>query len=122
MTKQHLPPSILVMVINIVNSLAGNFPAVLLGLFLVLLNPGVRAETSDQECVVLLHGLDRTGLSMKAIEWKLEHSGYRVANVSYPSWRHAIEDLSNLAVEKGLAECRRHGASSIHFVTHSLGR
>ena len=44
-----------------------------------------------KECVVLLHGLYRTGLSMLAVEWKLEAAGYVVSNVSYPSLTHPIE-------------------------------
>jgi len=72
------------------------------------------------QCVVLLHGLARTSLSMERMKWALEDDGYRVANVDYPSRELPIEELAPLAVEAGLEEC---GAASdgIHFVTHSLG-
>jgi predicted alpha/beta hydrolase family esterase len=82
----------------------------------------VSAESkSSAECVILLHGLGRTELSMAAIEWKLSSHGYTVVNSSYPSLEYSIEELSVLAVEKGVAQCRGKGATKINFVTHSLG-
>jgi len=73
------------------------------------------------ECVILLHGLARTSLSMEPLAWSLEESGYLVANIDYPSREHRIEELAPLAVEAGLRECANIGGSRIHFVTHSLG-
>lgn len=72
------------------------------------------------ECVVLLHGLARTALSMELMAWSLEDQGYRVANIDYPSRDHRIEELAPIAIESGLSECRG-SDSAIHFVTHSLG-
>jgi triacylglycerol lipase len=95
-----------------------------LGLILVLLlaQPASAAGADPtQECVVLLHGLRRTGSSMKAMEWHLEGAGYAVVNQSYPSLAHSIEELADMAVETGLAHCRSRGTRRIHFVTHSLG-
>ncbi|MFN2169145.1 MAG: alpha/beta hydrolase, partial [Anaerolineae bacterium] len=34
----------------------------------------------NEGCVVVLHGLARTSLSMKWIEWELEDHGYVVVN------------------------------------------
>ena len=73
------------------------------------------------ECVVLLHGLWRTGLSMKRVQWTLEDAGYSVANISYPSVSHSIEALAVMAVEQGVAECHLRHFERISFVTHSLG-
>lgn len=74
------------------------------------------------ECVVLLHGLARTSLSMEPMVWALEDAGYRVANIDYPSRDMKIEALAPLAVEAGLAECAASGSNhAVHFVTHSLG-
>jgi hypothetical protein len=72
------------------------------------------------ECVVLLHGLARTSLSMELMAWSLEDQGYRVANVDYPSRDHRIEELAPIAIEAGLSECRG-SDDAVHFVTHSLG-
>ena len=76
---------------------------------------------ADGECVILLHGLWRTGLSMKRVQWTLEDNGYSVANISYPSVSHNIEALAVMAVEQGVAECHLRNFGRISFVTHSLG-
>ncbi len=74
------------------------------------------------ECVILLHGLARTELSMHRMQRMLENIGYHVANVDYPSRDHRIEVLAPMAVEAGLAQCNgKPDTSTIHFVTHSLG-
>lgn len=97
-------------------------------LALVLLQPvsSSAADTTqsaqiDPECAVLLHGLWRTELSMKGLQWELEEAGYTVANVTYPSLSYPIEELALMAVEEGLEECWAQGLQHIHFVTHSLG-
>ena len=76
---------------------------------------------TPQECVVLLHGLFRTQLSMKAVQWKLEEEGFEVVSQTYPSLTHSIEELAIMAVESGVRACRARGLEHIHFVTHSLG-
>jgi pimeloyl-ACP methyl ester carboxylesterase len=88
--------------------------------------PRAQQDTPAAECVILLHGLWRTGLSMKAVEWHLEEAGYAVVNVTYPSTLHAIEALSVIALEEGLAGCRAARLDAgrpekIHVVSHSLG-
>ena len=74
------------------------------------------------ECVILLHGLGRTTLSMQRMKRSLEGNGYYVANVDYPSRDHKIEVLAPLAIENGLDQCGENpGTATVHFVTHSLG-
>lgn len=74
------------------------------------------------ECVVLLHGLARTDLSMHRMKRMLERNGYHVANIDYPSRDHRIEELAPMAVEDGVTQCNgKPGNSTVHFVTHSLG-
>jgi len=73
------------------------------------------------ECVILLHGLWRSGLAMMPMEWFLEEQGYAVVNVSYPSLEQSIETLADTAVREGIAECRALNQRRINFVTHSLG-
>lgn len=76
----------------------------------------------DGECVVLLHGLARSSLSMERMSWFLEEYGYAVANIDYPSRDYRIEELATMAVENGLAQCaEKNSSDTIHFVTHSLG-
>lgn len=74
------------------------------------------------ECVVLLHGLGRSGAAMKKMEVSLLRSGYHVANISYPSRQHKIEELAEIAVKDGLDVCFSYSTvKTIHFATHSLG-
>jgi pimeloyl-ACP methyl ester carboxylesterase len=74
------------------------------------------------ECVVLLHGLARSSMSMNKMQRELEKTGYVTANVDYPSRDHTVEALADIAVPEGLTACRAHGeVTRIHFVTHSLG-
>ncbi len=74
------------------------------------------------ECVILLHGLARSSLSMERMKWFLEDAGYQVANIDYPSRDFEIDRLAPLAVEGGLTQCAELGSvERVHFVTHSLG-
>lgn len=80
-------------------------------------------ETSPESasCVVLLHGLGRSSLSMLALQWRLEDAGFAVVNPTYPSLTHSVQELSEIAVLEGLAGCAELGTDRVHFVTHSLG-
>lgn len=80
------------------------------------------AKTDDtSECVVLLHGLNRSWRAMQPMAEALRAAGFTTANVDYPSQAGSVEVLAPLAVDTGLQECRRAGANRIHFVTHSIG-
>jgi triacylglycerol lipase len=69
------------------------------------------------ECVVLLHGLARSEVSMLLIQQILDFHGYRVVNLSYPSDEAPIEALV-AHVDRAVALC---DGARTHFVTHSLG-
>jgi hypothetical protein len=73
------------------------------------------------ECVVLLHGLNRSWRAMRPMAESLQMAGFSTANVDYPSQSGSIEDIAPLAVGMGLDRCRESGATKIHFVTHSIG-
>lgn len=81
------------------------------------------AELEEQrgECVVLLHGMGRSALAMKPLQWHLEEQGYSVVNESYSSLSYSIPELADMAAGGGLAACRERGLLRAHFVTHSLG-
>lgn len=83
--------------------------------------PTVAPPPAGAECVVLLHGLARTSGSMTTLADALSVAGYAVANIDYPSREQPIEALAPATVERGLAACRAAGATTIHFVTHSMG-
>lgn len=78
-------------------------------------------QAEGRECVILLHGLGRTSLSMLGIESVLSGAGYYVANSGYDSRAGDIEGLADSAITAALNECAAWHAARIHFVTHSLG-
>lgn len=71
--------------------------------------------------VILLHGLARTKRSMSKLETRLKTEGFRVSNVGYPSREKTVKVLAESVIPAAVEQCRRMGASRIHFVTHSLG-
>ena len=71
------------------------------------------------ETVVLLHGLARNAGSMNKLATALEKKGYDVINVDYPSTKHDIASLVEIAIQQTID--RQAPDSKIHFVTHSMG-
>ena len=71
------------------------------------------------EVVILLHGLARSAASMAKLESALDEQGYTVVNVDYPSTKHDIESLAQMAIHEPVSKAQY--ASKIHFVTHSMG-
>jgi pimeloyl-ACP methyl ester carboxylesterase len=76
---------------------------------------------NSKQCVILLHGLARTSLSMKQLEKALSNEGYVVVNLNYPSTRMSIDELSDTVIDDALKQCRQFDVEQINFVTHSLG-
>ena len=75
------------------------------------------AGSARADCVVLLHGLARSEVSLVPMAAALEAEGYRVVNDGYPSTDFPIGELVP-RVGAAVAEC---GAERVHFVTHSMG-
>lgn len=71
------------------------------------------------ECVILLHGIFRTRLSMRGLAWYLEDSGFRTEAITYPSTRYALEELAEIIHPK--VEAAAKGCTRVHFVGHSMG-
>lgn len=76
------------------------------------------AAAASADCVVLLHGLARSSLSMTPIETALKAEGFQVVNKGYPSTKAPIAALVQSALPEAVAEC---GDQKTHFVTHSMG-
>jgi pimeloyl-ACP methyl ester carboxylesterase len=104
-------------------------PAALTGVFAVAVlsacvtapQTNLSAVANGNDCVVLLHGLNRSYHSMSKMAQSLQAAGFSTANVDYPSQAATVEELAPLAVNEGLAQCRQLHAQHIHFVTHSIG-
>ncbi len=86
---------------------------------LTLLETKISAAGADY--VILLHGLGRTPLSMKRIEWTLQKQDYRVINVGYLSTRVSIQEAADDWLEDVLKTRVTDPSAKIHFVAHSLG-
>lgn len=69
------------------------------------------------DCVVLLHGLARTQVSLLAVEETLVQRGFRVVNEGYPSTNLSIAELV-AQVGDAVAKC---DDARTHFITHSMG-
>ena len=76
---------------------------------------------SPTECVVLLHGVNRSWRAMRPMAEALQQDGFTTVNVDYPSRAGTVDEIAPMAVDNGLDTCREAGAQRIHFVTHSIG-
>lgn len=79
------------------------------------------AEEARSECVVLLHGLGRTRLSMMDMQQNLTRAGFHTVNLDYPSTKKTIEGIAREDVPLAIDQCQHFKPSAIHFVTHSMG-
>ena len=92
----------------------------LLAAVLLMASPGAWAD-EPETCVILLHGLGRTPLSMVPLQIALELAGYRTVNQGYPSRAGSIETLAAAHVAEALTKCASPPDAPVHFVAHSLG-
>lgn len=72
-----------------------------------------------RETIVLLHGLNRTAMSMIPIAVAARRRGYRVINWHYPSKRRSIAGHVETFARK--VAPRLASPPRVHFITHSLG-
>jgi len=79
-----------------------------------------RGRRGPRGSVVLLHGLNRTQLSMALLAWRLRKAGYATANLYYPSARHTIEEHADRLLARLGGELAPL-PGPLHFVAHSLG-
>tara|TARA_R110002072_G_scaffold4412_5_gene31003 strand:- start:763 stop:1527 length:765 start_codon:yes stop_codon:yes gene_type:complete len=73
---------------------------------------------SPQDCVVMLHGLARSEVSLAPMALVLENNGYKVINRGYPSTEYSIQRLVEENLSDDVAQC---GDATVNFVTHSMG-
>ena len=90
-------------------------------ILIMAIAPLLASAAENQEYVILLHGLCRSGRSMIRMGQSLTQAGYKVLNMEYPSRSATIDKLSDDAIGRAVTECEKQGAVKINFVTHSLG-
>lgn len=76
-----------------------------------------RIPQVQNECVVLVHGLNRGDGSLFLIERLLAAAGYQAVNLDYPSRSATVEDLVGY-LDDAVAACED---KTVNFITHSLG-
>ncbi|MGR3484395.1 MAG: esterase/lipase family protein [Paracoccaceae bacterium] len=79
-----------------------------------------RAQVMEPEngCVILLHGLARSDLSLLPMQEWLEARGWFVVNEGYPSTSATVAELVEDTLPRDVAAC---GDRRVNFVTHSMG-
>nr|WP_310523793.1 alpha/beta fold hydrolase [Polymorphobacter sp.] len=75
--------------------------------------------TAPRSSVVLLHGLGRTGLSMRSLAAALRHNGHATLSPWYGSRSTMAEIITYLRPR--IHHFAAANPGSLHFVTHSLG-
>ncbi|WP_457668601.1 esterase/lipase family protein [Thiolapillus sp.] len=73
----------------------------------------------QRETVVLLHGLGRSTRAMLYLEYRLEHAGFEVFNIGYPSTTLTPEEIVRLLHDRVRICCAQ--KKKVNFVAHSLG-
>lgn len=76
---------------------------------------------TDRGCVILLHGLARSDLSMELAEQVLQRAGYTTVNIDYPSTGDTIPALAEMAIPPSRAACAAHSDQPPFVLTHSMG-
>ena len=95
--------------------------AMILSLRETKINAGGMNFGSAKDYVIILHGLGRTPISMKRIEWTLRRENYRVINMAYPSTCVSIQNAADYWLGEVLKNQTIDRTVKIHFVAHSLG-
>lgn len=75
---------------------------------------------SNNELVVILHGIGMFPLRMFLLEQGLKKAGYDTLNIAYPSRSKSIEHCAD-AVHDEISKRIQAPPVKIHFVTHSMG-
>jgi len=76
-----------------------------------------RIPQVENECVVLVHGLNRGDGSLFLMERLLSAAGYQVVNLDYPSRSATVEELVGY-LDDAVVAC---DGQTVNFITHSLG-
>lgn len=79
------------------------------------------SSVSNQEAVILLHGIGLSKWSLSLTSRTLKRAGYDTINITYPSTKLSLDDIANWLHEKHLTSHIWDRYSKMHFVTHSMG-
>ena len=77
------------------------------------------SQTVYADCIILIHGMGRSALSMLPIKYALSEENHTVINTQYSVWGKTISGLSIEVIPQAINDCPED--QPISFVTHSLG-
>ena len=78
-------------------------------------------QTTQQEMVVLVHGLASHRFAMCPLAWSLRQLGFRVVNWGYRSMLGSIETHAQTFRQQLQRITANHRSGCLHIVTHSMG-
>ena len=78
-------------------------------------------HNSNQEAVILLHGIGLNKWSMISVKRILKRAGYVPIGITYPSTKLSLDNIADWLSEKHLTPDFWNKYSKVHFVTHSMG-
>lgn len=81
----------------------------------------MKRANPDKELVVLMHGIGHSMINLYRMELRLKRAGYETLNLTYPSLRHRISDLSLWLRERLQEKQVWITYHKVHFVAHSMG-
>ncbi len=96
----------------------GGYQSTMLRIAVSLLFTLFPISQAQADCVILLHGLARSPVSLIVIEEAMVQAGFKVVNQGYPSREARIDVLVEAALPPAIEAC---GDDKVHFVTHSMG-
>ncbi len=73
------------------------------------------------EMVVILHGIAKTGSSMKSLERALQGAGYDTLSITYPSTERDLDGIADWLRQTQLTEGFWNENDTVHIVAHSMG-
>ncbi len=88
-------------------------------ILLLLVMPTNLFAANEGDYVVMLHGIARSSAHMKPLAEYLEHEGYEVINLDYPSTKYSLEELVeqiNNELSPKLTKDK-----PVHYVGYSMG-
>lgn len=83
--------------------------------------PQFSTSDSAQACVVLVHGLWRSGFAMRSIDSHLAEKGFKTVSITYPSTSYEIPKLAEDYLAPAVSDCKNQGLDKVHIVSHSMG-
>lgn len=78
-------------------------------------------NSSEKDCVILIHGFLRSGKQLESLGKFLDQKGFVIIFADYPSRKYGIEEVAENDILPLIRSNCTNPSRKIHFVTHSAG-